>query len=284
MLLKIYGDAGLLQLAKVAGHRAETLTSLVQASHFKRTHHFILQSLEVMHRYFIRMYIASDEVGSLTSTINEIAYSLANLGSENDDDDMLKKYKTSFDTILSDIPPHFSSFMDKLCSDPKTCQFWFQYITTHCLAYIGFLIAIRNGDCILRMAAIKSMATVFSALDRLIYQRLIPQHLADLLCFPKEVMQHLQKGAFTVQLSEGNGHAVRLDEVHEMKINKDAKFSVVRSSPEIMNRISNLMPFRAQCLNSLIKHLPSNVPKSTSRDRIADGNVQVYNVRHDGGM
>ena len=125
------------------------------------------------------------------------------------------------------------------------------------------------------------MAAVFSALDRSIYQRLIPQHLADLLCFPKEVMQHLQKGAFTVHLSEGNGHAVGLDEAHEMKINKDAKFSVVRPSPEIMNRISNLMPFRAQCLNSLKKHLdmeiqlPSNVPKSTSRDRVADGNVQV---------
>ena len=53
VLLKVYGDAGLLQLAKVAGHRAETLTSLAQASHFNRTHHFILQPFEVMHRYFI---------------------------------------------------------------------------------------------------------------------------------------------------------------------------------------------------------------------------------------
>ena len=145
--------------------------------------------------------------------------------------------------------------MDKLCSDPKTCQLWFQYITTHCLTYIALFIAIRNGDWVLRMAAIKSMTAVFSALDRLIYQRLIPQHLADLLCFPKEVMQHFQKGAFTVHLFQGNRHAVGLDEVHEMKINKDAKFSVVRPSPEIMNRISNLMPFRAQCLNSLKKHL-----------------------------
>ena len=122
---------------------------------------------------------------------------------------------------------------------------------------------------------------MFSALDRPIYQRLIPQHLADLLCFPKEVMQHVKNGAFTVHLSEGNGHAVGLDEAHEMKINKEAIFSVVRPSPEIMNRISNLMHFRAQCLNSLKKHLdmemqlPSKVPKSTSRDRVADGNVQV---------
>ena len=135
LLLKVYGDAWP-QLAKVAGHRAETLTSLAHASHFKRTDHFILQSFEVMHRYFIRMYIASNGVGSLTATINELAYSLANLSSENDVDDMLKKYKTSFDTIFSDIPPHFSSFMDKLCSDQKLVSVHYQTLSClHCSFY-----------------------------------------------------------------------------------------------------------------------------------------------------
>ena len=62
------------------------------------------------------------------------------------------------------------------------------------------------------------MAAVFSALDRPIYQRLIPRHLADLLCFPTTVIQHLKKGAFTVHLTEGNGHAVGIDEAHEMKM------------------------------------------------------------------
>ena len=65
VLLKIYGEAGLLQLAKVAGHRAETLTALAQASHFKRTHHFILQSFEAIHRHFLRLYVNSLE----TSTV-----------------------------------------------------------------------------------------------------------------------------------------------------------------------------------------------------------------------
>ena len=45
--------------------------------------------------------------------------------------------------------------------------------------------------------------------------------------------------------------------------------------------ISNFMPFRAKCLNTLKKHLdmetqhPNNLPTSTSRDRTADGNIQV---------
>ena len=57
VLFKIYGDAGLLQIAKASGHRAETLTSLAQASHFKRTHQFILQSFEAIMRAFIRLYL-----------------------------------------------------------------------------------------------------------------------------------------------------------------------------------------------------------------------------------
>ena len=46
-LMKPYADAGLATLAKAAGHRAETLTSLLQASNFRRTHEFLLQAFEV---------------------------------------------------------------------------------------------------------------------------------------------------------------------------------------------------------------------------------------------
>ena len=45
-LLKPYTDAGLASLGKVAGHPAETLTSLLQASNFRRTHKFLLQAYE----------------------------------------------------------------------------------------------------------------------------------------------------------------------------------------------------------------------------------------------
>ena len=142
------------------------------------------------------------------------------------------------------------------------------------------VIAIRNGDWVLHMTAIKLMAAVFSAFDRPIYQCLVPQHLADLLCFPAPILQHLQKGAISVCLTKSKGHAVGLDEAHEMKINKDAKFSVVRPSKELMEKISNFMPFRSKCLNNLKYHLtmdekpPQTLPVSTSRDRTAKGNIQ----------
>ena len=48
-LMKPYADAGLATLAKAAGHRAETLTSLLQASNFRRTHEFLLQSFDALY-------------------------------------------------------------------------------------------------------------------------------------------------------------------------------------------------------------------------------------------
>ena len=76
VILKIYRDAGLLQLAKVSGHRGETLTSLAQASHFKRTHHFILQLFEAITRTFIQLYLkhldTKPEMAEMLSSFQEI--------------------------------------------------------------------------------------------------------------------------------------------------------------------------------------------------------------------
>ena len=120
------------------------------------------------------------------------------------------------------------------------------------------------------------MAAVFTAFDGPIYQRLIPQHLADLLCFPTPLLKHLKSGAFSKRITRSNGHGVGIDEAHEMKINKDSNFAVVRPSPETMKTIANFMPFRSKCLNNHLnmgKKLATIVPTSTSCDRTADTNI-----------
>ena len=123
------------------------------------------------------------------------------------------------------------------------------------MAYVALFVAIRNGSWLLHVAEIKLMAAVLHPFDRPIYQRLVPRLLADLLCFPPQVLHHLQKGVLSVSLTKSNGRAVALDEAHEMKINDNAKFAVVRPTEELMECISNFMPFRAQCINSLKLHL-----------------------------
>ena len=108
-------------------------------------------------------------------------------------------------------------------------------MTVNSMAYVALFVAIRNGDWLLRIPAIKLMAAAFHAFDRLIYQQLIPS------------TSPFAKRAISVHLIRSNGGAVALDEAHEMKIICDAKFAVVRPTEEFMERISNFMPFRAQC-------------------------------------
>ena len=65
--------------------------------------------------------------------------------------------------------------------------------------------AIRSGNWDLRMGAIKSMAALFTAFDRPKYQKLIAQHIVDLLTISEEVSSHLKKGGFTVSIGGRTG-------------------------------------------------------------------------------
>ena len=151
VLLKIYGEAGLLQLARVAGHRAETLTSLAAASHFKRTHHFILQSFEALYRLFLRKYLTYLDTNSSIAeaanfTANTLANNLGNITDKVSLQDFHEHLGSCFSTTLHEFTTGFSTFLDRLCKDQKTCKFWHEYITLNSLIYMSLFIAIRNGD------------------------------------------------------------------------------------------------------------------------------------------
>lgn len=61
VLMKPYGDAGLVSLAKESGYRAETLKSIKNATNFRRTHLFLLQCFEAHYKYFLFLFLS--EVG-----------------------------------------------------------------------------------------------------------------------------------------------------------------------------------------------------------------------------
>ena len=65
VLIKPYGDAGLMSLAKVSGYRAETLKSLMSASNFRRTHLFLLQCFEAFYEFFLGMFFSSGSISEL---------------------------------------------------------------------------------------------------------------------------------------------------------------------------------------------------------------------------
>jgi len=72
---------------------------------------------------------------------------------------------------------------------------------------------------------------------------------------PKAVLAHLQNGGFCASITDRSMHCEALDEVHEVKINKEAKGMVVRPTDDNMHRLSNSLPFMARMAATFTKQL-----------------------------
>ena len=111
-----------------------------------------------------------------------------------------------------------------------TWKFWSRFVFEDCQPYIGLFIAIRSENWHLRMASVKAMVADFTAFDHPIYQKLITQHIVDIMNMPAELLQYFENGGFILSISGNALHSVGLDESHEMLINKHIKQSIVRPS------------------------------------------------------
>lgn len=141
-------------------------------------------------------------------SVSDIATRLSKVTTLSAFETLVHEMDETFSHKLSTFCELYTQFIKDACQCQDTTHFWYDYITVNSMAYVALFVAIRNGDWLLRMAAIKLMAAVFHAFDRPIYQRIVPRHLADLLCFPPQVLHHLQKGAISVRLTKSNGRAV----------------------------------------------------------------------------
>jgi len=70
----------------------------------------------------------------------------------------------------------------------KHGRFWIQYVFVDARAYMSLFFAIRSGDWHLRMSRAKSTAAVFTVLGHPTYQKLISNHISDLLSLPRSVL------------------------------------------------------------------------------------------------
>ena len=132
----------------------------------------------------------------------------------------------------------------------ETWKFWSQFVFQDCFAYISLYLAMRSGKWNLRMAAIKSMAALFTAFDRAKYQKLVGQHIVDMLTFPDEVLNQLCHGGFTVSIRGRPCHSIGIDEAHEMCINRECKEYVTRPSAENLTRTAIFLPIRAKAMKN----------------------------------
>ena len=152
--------------------------------------------------------------------------------------------------LLEDVSDSYTDFHSDFVKffTNQILKFWSQY---DCFAYVALHLAIRSSKWDLRIAAIKSMAAVFIAYDRFNYQKLIAQHINDLLTMPQEIIEQLHRGGFTVSILGSPGHSVGIDEAHEMCVNKDCKEFITRSSGDYINCVARFLPVRAKAMKIL---------------------------------
>jgi hypothetical protein len=111
------------------------------------------------------------------------------------------------------------------------------------------------GDChlspsefALKECGSKEVILPFHAFDRHNYLRMIPHHLADLLTFPKEVLNYFELGCFSVSFSGEDCYSLALDEAHEMDINLKTKNPLNSFSPTSLTTITFYLTYRAETL------------------------------------
>ena len=257
VLMKIYYHAGLMELAKVSGHRAETLTALQKCSNFKRTHHFLFQVWQAIYRSMVIAFMNNHP-----ESLHPLAETLSNstLTPEN----MLKIADNIMTT--SKQCDEFHSFVKQQADTDSTWKFWAQFVFEDCMAYIGLFLSIRCRNWNLRVSSLKLMAPLFCAYDRTTYQRLIPNHLAAIQTFPPMIIDCFKKGGFAINVKGGSGHYVGLDEAHEMCINKDME-AVVRPTQAYLQKTSLFLRHRIDLHKALMKQLFQGSTETTENTK-----------------
>ena len=242
VLMKVYCPAGLKELAIASGYRGETLTSLGKCSNFKRTHAFLIQVWQAMYRSMVASFCQQHEAMQATA-MDLRALTL--------DTDVL----TVIQPITSNSADTFNQYIQRECNKDDTFKFWYRFLFEDCFSYVALYIAIRCQNWKLRLSSLKMMASLFAAFDRKTYQQILLHHLADIQTFPSCVMQSFQGGAFTVNILGRKGHAVALDEAHEMCINKDMKDAVVHPSKAYLQKTSLFLRFRITAYKNMLNQI-----------------------------
>ena len=259
VLMKAYFHAGLKEIAQGSGYKAEMLKSLENCSHFKRTHSFLLQVWEGMFTDMISAFVSAyPQFHSLQRSIKDMFEQA--LHKDTTSHELLLAVQRSIAKALA--LDEFTKLVAKQAEVDGTWHLWSNLVLKDCFSYVGLLLAIRMSNWDLRVASLKGMAPLFAAYDRPCYQKLIPNHLADIECYDDQILQCFRAGGFTAKVKGGLGHAIALDEAHEMCINRDLKMAVVRPTRPYLLKTNYFFGYRIkaqkQSCFQLLKHQHQN--------------------------
>ena len=251
VIMKVYYVPGLKEIAKESGYRGKALQSLETAQSFKRTHHFLFQAWEALTQVMLSAFLVETNNSNLLHTVQVELLKL--IQTHCHPVDILKNIQAI--TNNSFTHEEFMKYLEMKSMNDNTWKLWVDFVVKDCFVYIALYTAIRGRDWKLRVASLKLMAPLFYAFDRQNYERIIPDHLHNILTFPSEILQHLQAGGFAVNITDQKWHSVAIDEAHEMCVNKDLKSAISRPTQAYLQKTSLFFNYRIK----LLKHFKAQL-------------------------
>ena len=196
-LMKPYFDAGLKSLAEACGY---PLPAIKHCTQLKKPHNFIMEAWDALYRTMLATFIrVSSSEPSMENVSHNLLDEVVNLLSCAN----AKKcdFRGNINSAIGDITNNasaflrkFEKFIEKMACNDDTWRFWVQFVFVDAMAYVSLYLAIRSGDWHLRMHSMKIMAPIFTAFDHPTYQKLISNHISDLLDLPEPILLMLARG------------------------------------------------------------------------------------------
>ena len=226
VLMKVYYDAELKDLAESAGFHVETLTSLAKCSNLTSLFSKHGKHYRHMLSCFLSQSAADYSISSekVMADVEECDRQCSISASYKP----MKERIAMLEDKLGEVHKSFLCYVSAKGESNITWKFWKEFVFRDAFAYLRLFLSIRGGIWDLRTASIKTIAPMFTAFDRPHYRKLIPQHLKDLQTLPAAILHYFRDGAFVCSILGSHMHSISLDEAHEMLINKGIKAAVVR--------------------------------------------------------
>ncbi|XP_066271079.1 uncharacterized protein [Branchiostoma lanceolatum] len=299
-LMKVYWEGGLKQVAS-GRIKGQTLLSVGLCKNFKRTHKFLVQVWEAFYRCQIETFLehrrnCTDHCSSRCSfsadtIIDKVRVFLESEPHFGDTDFSRENFVRRQELLkidLEGIEDDFAAFCSSACARDEVFLFWHRFVHDDFMAYISLYIAIRSGNWDLCLYAYKKMAPVFHAFDHIIYSRIIPLHLFDMMSCPDHILKYFQEGGFVTSINSVNYSSVALDESHEMLINRDTKQLITGPNKFVIEDLVMYLPYRAKLIKQVKEQILVKSNNRTQTDLSPSiieqerQNITLMKVRHPG--
>ena len=133
VLMKAYYHAGLRDIAKESGYRAETLNSLEKCSHFKRTHSFLMQVWEALYIEIISNFMKDNPQFTDLLTKVHAAFNQAKCNKYATTDLLLTVKQLVSDALAFD---EFNKFVAAQSEADDTWLFWSNFVLIFMIVFV----------------------------------------------------------------------------------------------------------------------------------------------------